>query len=105
MSKQRFGVTEEMMEKFSDRIFELGLNHQSRRGDPVRHLDYDQIEAQREGTGLTDEQIAEQLDLTTEQVRYIRVVQEHKRFDNTNYAKLFKLGSGKRYRVEREGTD
>ena len=105
MSKQRFGVTEEMMEKYNDRIFELSLNHQSRRGDPVRHLDYEQIKAQREGTGLTDEQIAEQLDLTTEQVRYIRVVLEHKRFDNTNYAKLFKLGSGKRYRVEREGTD
>ena len=105
MSKKRFGVTEEMMQKYSDEIFRLGLNHQSRRGDAVRLLDHAEIEKQRDGSGLTDEQIAERLDLTTEQVRYIRVVQEHKRFDNTNYAKLFKLGSGKRYRVEREEAD
>ena len=105
MSKKRFGVTEEMTQKYSDEIFRLGLNHQSRRGDAVRLLDHAEIEKQRDGSGLTDEQIAERLDLTTEQVRYIRVVQEHKRFDNTNYAKLFKLGSGKRYRVEREEAD
>jgi hypothetical protein len=105
MSKKRFGVTEEMMQRFSDEIFRLGLNHQSRRGDPVRSLDHEQIELQREGTGLTDEQIAARLDLTMEQVRYIRIVLEHKRFDNTNYAKLYKLGSGKRYRVERESAD
>jgi hypothetical protein len=105
MSKQRFGVTDQMMEKYSDEIFRLGLNFQSRRGDPVRLRDNDEIERQREGTGLTDDQIAEKLDLTTDQVRYIRIVLEHKRFDNTNYAKLYKLGSGKRYRVEREGAD
>ena len=105
MSKKRFGVTPEMMEKYSDEIFSLGLNFQSRRGDPVRLLDHEEIEKQRDGSGLTDEQIAERLDLTTDQVRYIRVVQEHKRFDNTNYAKLFKLGSGKRYRTDREGAD
>jgi len=105
MSKLRFGVTDQMMEKYSDEIFSLGLNFQSRRGDPVRLRDQTEIEKQREGTGLTDEQIAEKLDLTMEQVRYIRIVLEHKRFDNTNYAKLYKLGSGKRYRVEREGAD
>jgi hypothetical protein len=105
MSKLRFGVTDQMMEKYSDEIFSLGLNFQSRRGDPVRLRDQAEIEKQREGTGLTDGQIAEKLDLTMEQVRYIRIVLEHKRFDNTNYAKLYKLGSGKRYRVEREGAD
>jgi hypothetical protein len=105
MSKLRFGVTDQMMEKYSDEIFSLGLNFQSRRGDPVRLRDQSEIEKQREGTGLTDDQIAEKLDLTMEQVRYIRIVLEHKRFDNTNYAKLYKLGSGKRYRVEREGAD
>ena len=105
MSKKRFGVTEEMMQRYSDEIFSLGLNFQSRRGDPVRHLAHDEIERQREGSGLTDDQIARKLDLTMEQVRYIRVVLEHKRFDNTNYAKLFRLGSGKRYRPDREGAD
>ena len=65
MSKKRFGVTEEMMQKYSDEIFRLGLNHQSRRGDAVRLLDHAEIEKQRDGSGLTDEQIAERLDLTT----------------------------------------
>ena len=105
MSKKRFGVTDEMMEESSDEIFSLGLNYQSRRGDSVRKQDHDEIEKQREGTGLTDDEIALKLELTMEQVRYIRIVLEHKRFDNTNYAKLYKLGSGKRYRVEREGAD
>ncbi|MBT3700152.1 MAG: hypothetical protein HOE62_20530 [Alphaproteobacteria bacterium] len=105
MSKLRFGVTDQMMEKYSDEIFFLGLNFQSRRGDPVRLRDQAEIEKQREGTGLTDTQIADKLDLTMEQVHYIRIVLEHKRFDNTNYAKLYKLGSGKRYRIEREGAD
>ena len=105
MSKKRFGVTEEMMAQYSDEIFKLGLNHQTRLGDPVRLQDKEQIEAQRAGTGLTDDQIANRIGLTTEQVRYIRIVLEHKRFDNTNYAKLYKLGAGKRYRVEHENQD
>ncbi len=102
MSKERFGVTEEMIDAHGDTIFDLGINLQERRGDPVRFLDFDEIEAQRLGTGLSDGEIAERLDLTEDQVRYIRIVLEHRRFDTTNYAKLYKLGTGKRYRVERE---
>jgi len=102
MSKQQFGVTDEMMETHGQNVLELGLNRQSRSGDAVRLLDYDAIEAQRAGTGLTDAEIAGRLALTEDQVRYIRIVMEHRTFNPRNYDKLYKLGKGKRYRAERE---
>lgn len=102
MSKEAFGVTEEMIERFGDEIFDLGLNLQQRRGDAVRELDWDAIEANREGMGISDEEIAGKLGLSHDQVRYIRIVLEHRRFDTSNYAKLYKLGGGKRYRPDRE---
>ena len=102
MSKAQYGVTDEMMATHGETILELGLNRQSRVGDAVRLLDYDEIEAQRAQTGLTDEQVAARLDLSEDQVRYIRIVMEHRTFNPRNYDKLYKLGKGKRYRVERE---
>jgi len=102
MSKAKFGVTNEMMEAHGQTILDLSLNRQSRIGDAVRLLDFDSIEAQRPTTGLTDAQVSEQLGLTEDQVRYIRIVMEHRTFDPRNYDRIYKLGKGKRYRVERE---
>jgi len=102
MSKVRFGVTDEMLATHGEAILKLGLNHQSRTGDAVRLLDYDAIEAQRADTGLTDNEVAEHLGLSEDQVRYIRIVMEHRTFNPRNYDKIYKLGKGKRYRVERE---
>ncbi len=102
MSKVRFGVTDEMMATHGEMIFKLGLNRQSRAGDAVRLLDFEAIEAQRADTGLTDNEVAGRLGLSEDQVRYIRIVMEHRRFNPRNYDKLYKLGKGKRYRVERE---
>lgn len=102
MSKQRFGVTDEMMAAHGDNILKLGLNRQSRVGDAVRMLDYDAIEAQRAGTGLSDGEVAERLGLSEDQVRYIRIVMEHRTFKPRSYDRLYKLGKGRRYRVERE---
>ena len=102
MSKERFGVSEEMIAAHGEQILELSLNRQSRIGDAVRLLDYDAIEAQRATTGLTDGEVSERLGLTEDQVRYIRIVMEHRTFNPRNYDKLYKLGKGKRYRVERD---
>ena len=102
MSKKRFGVTDEMMAAHGEQILELSLNRQSRIGDAVRLLDYDSIEAQRPTTGLTDAQVSDRIGLSEEQVRYIRIVMEHRTFNPRNYDKLYKLGKGKRYRAERD---
>ena len=93
-----FGVTEQMIEEYGEKIFRLSLNVQHRTGDPVRHLDFDQIEKQRPNTGLSDVQIAEQVGLTVAQTRFIRVVMERRRYRNDQYRKLFSLGGGRRYR-------
>ena len=49
-----YGVTPRMIEAYGEAIFDLSLNIQRRRGDPVRLLDFDAMEAQRADTGLTD---------------------------------------------------
>jgi hypothetical protein len=95
-----FGVTEEMIEEYGEKIFQLSLNVQHRTGDPVRHLDFDQIEKQRANMGLSDAQIAEQVNLTVEQTRFIRVIMERRRYRNDQYRKLFNLGGGRRYRSD-----
>ena len=95
-----FGVTEEMIEAYGEGIFRLSLNVQRRTGDPVRQLDFDQIEKQRADMGLSDVQIAEQVGLTVEQTRFIRVVMERRRYRQDQYRKLFKLGGGRRYRYD-----
>ena len=45
--RERLGVTPEMIEAFGPIIFDLSTNVQDRRGDPVRLLDFDEIERQR----------------------------------------------------------
>ena len=98
-----FGVTEQMIEEYGEEIFRLSLNVQHRTGDPVRHLDFDQIEKQRAYMGLSDAQIAERVHLSVEQTRFIRVVMERRRYRNDQYRKLFHLGGGRRYRSDKTG--
>ena len=96
-----YGVTQGMIATYGDLVFDLSLNKQVRRGDPVRALDFEAIEAGRAEMGLSDEEIAPRLGLTAEQVRFIRVVIERRRFRTDQYRKLFALGGGRRYREER----
>ncbi len=97
-----YSVTEDMVTKLGDEIFDLSHNKQTRIGDAVREMDWDAIEAGREGTGLTDGEIAERLGLEVEQVTFIRTLIEGQRFHTGLYKRLYKLGGGKRYRPERE---
>jgi non-ribosomal peptide synthetase component E (peptide arylation enzyme) len=96
-----YGVTPRMIEAYGDIVFDLSLNKQRRHGDPVRQLDLKAVEAQRADTGLADVEIAERVGLAVEQVRYIRVVMERRRFRTDQYRKLFALGGGRRWRPER----
>ena len=97
-----YDVSEEMIAEFGDTIFNLSLNVQRRTGDPVRNLDFEQIEQQRANMGLSDAQIAERVGLTVDQTRFIRVVMERRRYRRDQYRKLFTLGGGKRYRDDSE---
>ena len=99
--RNRLGVTEDLIAGFGPVIFELSINVQDRSGDPVRLLQFDEIERQRDGAGLTDAQIASRLGLATEQVTFIRVLLEQRRFKPEKYYRLFQLGGGKRFRSER----
>lgn len=100
-----YGVTEDMVTKLGDEIFDLSHNKQTRIGDAVRTMDWDAIEAGRAGMGLTDGQIADRLELEVEQVTFIRTLIEGQRFHTGHYKRLYKLGGGKRYRSERETDD
>ena len=99
--RERLGVSPEMIEAFGPIIFDLSTNVQDRRGDPVRLLDFEGIERQRPGTGLSDPEIAARLGLGAEQVTYIRVLLEQRRFKPERYYRLFQLGGGKRFRADR----
>ena len=96
-----YGVSEQMIDTWSEIIFDLSLNVQIRRGDPVRHLDHEAWQAQREDMGLTDPEIAVKLGLATEQVTFIRNITERRRFRLNQYRKLYRLGGGMRYREDR----
>jgi len=96
--RERLGVTEEMIASFGAVIFDLSINVQDRRGDPVRLLQFEEIERQRDGTGLSDVQIAQRLGLGAEQVTFIRVLLEQRRFKPEKYYRLYQLGGGKRFR-------
>jgi cyclohexanecarboxylate-CoA ligase len=100
--RNRLGITEDMIAAFGPVIFELSINVQDRSGDPVRLLQFDEIERQRDGAGLTDAQIAARLGLATDQVTFIRVLLEQRHFKPEKYYRLFQLGGGKRFRVERD---
>jgi hypothetical protein len=96
-----YGVTEQMIETWGDMIFDLSLNIQTRRGDPIRHLDVEAWQAQRDDMGLTDPEIATRTGLATEQVTFIRNISERRRFRLDQYRKLYRLGGGLRYREDR----
>ena len=94
-----YGVTEQMIETYGEIIFKLSLNKQVRRGDPVRELNFDEIEKQRAATGLTDEEIAERVGLLPEQVGVVRVFVERKYHRIDLHRRLFHLGGGKRWKA------
>ncbi len=92
-----YGVTQQMIDTFGEVVFNLSLNKQSRPGDAVRELDWDTINAQRDRTGLTDEEIAERIGLLPEQVAVVRVFTERKYHKIDQHRKIFNLGGGKRW--------
>jgi cyclohexanecarboxylate-CoA ligase len=99
--RERLGVTLEMIDAFGPIIFDLSTNVQDRLGDPVRLLQFDEIERQRAATGLTDPEIATRLGLAADQVTFIRVLLEQRRFKPARYYRLFQLGGGRRFRTDR----
>ena len=99
--RERLGVTQEMIEAYGPIVFDLSTNVQDRRGDPVRLLQFDEIERQRPGAGLSDPEIAARLGLAADQVTFIRVLLEQRRFKPDRYYRLFQLGGGRRFRTER----
>lgn len=101
MTRAQLGITEAMLATFGETVFEMSHNLQLREGDPVRALDWAEIERQREAMGLADGQIAERLGLTREQVMFIRNSEESRRFRTGQTAYLLDLGGGRRYRPER----
>lgn len=101
LNRVQIGLTEEMVEAYGETVWDLSHNIQVRIGDPVRMLDWEQIEAQRDGAGLADVQIAERIGLTREQVTHIRLLLEHRKFQRHHYHRLYELGGGRRFRAER----
>jgi len=96
-----YAVSEQMIEAWGDVIFDLSLNKQIRRGDPIRLLDHAAWDQQREQTGLSDPEIAGKTGLACEQVTFIRNIVERRRFRLDQYRKLFRLGGGLRHREDR----
>jgi non-ribosomal peptide synthetase component F len=94
------GVTQEMLDRFKDLVFEKSVNIQVRRGDPVRERDWAAIEAQRELQGLTDQQIAEELGLTERQVTFIRIVAEREHYRLESHGLLYELHGNRAEHVD-----
>ena len=90
-----FGVTQNMIDSYGESIYQLSLNRQRRRGDPVRLLDYDAVEEQRADMGLTDTEIAPRVGLSVDQVRFVRVYLERQHYRIDQHRKLFHLGGGR----------
>ncbi|MBL8376676.1 MAG: acyl--CoA ligase [Burkholderiales bacterium] len=101
LTREQVGVTEAMQAAFGEAVFRMSHNLQVREGDPIRKLDWAEIERQREAMGLADGQIAERIGLTRAQVTWIRNAEETRRFTPGRQAALLELGGGKRYRKER----
>ena len=101
LKRSQVGISEEMIQTYGDAIFDLSHNLQIRRGDPVRELNWEEIEKQKENAGISDIEIARKLGLTHDQVTYIRTTMERRRFNRHNYHRLYDLGGGKRFRTER----
>ena len=100
-SRQQIGVTGAMIDSYGDLIFQLSHNMQTRRGDPIRTLDFEGIEASRDELGMSDGQIAARVGLSEPQVMYIRNMMERRNFNSRHYHRLLELGGGKRFREER----
>ena len=101
LSRAQIGVTEQMIEAYGEHIWDLSHNVQLRRGDPVRERDWTQIEAQRPATGMADIEIAARIGLARDQVTFIRLVLERRKFRRGHYYRLLELGGGRRFRAER----
>lgn len=101
LTRRQIGVTEEMIETYGDTIFRMSHNHQIREGDPYREKNWDEVDRQREMMGLSDQQVADRIGLSRNQVLYIRVLMERRRFRTGHYVRLLELGGGKRFRPER----
>jgi acyl-CoA synthetase (AMP-forming)/AMP-acid ligase II len=101
LTRDQLGITEEMIRTFGEAVFCMSHNIQVREGDPVRNLDFAEIERQREAMGLADSQIAERIGLTREQVMFIRNTEESRRLQTGQQAYLLDLGGGRRFRVEK----
>ena len=101
LKRSQVGMSEEMIQTYGDTIFDLSHNLQIRRGDPVRELNWEEIESQKENAGISDIEIARKLGLTHDQTTYIRTIMERRRFNRHNYHRLYDLGGGKRFRTDR----
>ncbi|MEE2721126.1 MAG: class I adenylate-forming enzyme family protein [Pseudomonadota bacterium] len=101
LKRSQTGISEEMIQTYGEAIFEMSHNYQLRRGDPVRELNWEEIEKQRPGTGMSDIELARKFGLTHDQVTYIRTIMERRRFRRHNYHRLYDLGGGRRFRSER----
>jgi cyclohexanecarboxylate-CoA ligase len=101
LTREQLGVTEAMIATFGEVVFNLSHNWQRRERDPIRTLDWPEIDRQREAMGLSDAQIAAKLGLTRHQVMFIRTMEERRRFRTGHYARLLELGGGKRFRPEK----
>ena len=101
LKRNQVGMSEEMIQTYGDVVFDLSHNLQIRRGDPVRELDWKEIEKQKDGAGISDIEIARKLGLTHDQTTYIRTIMERRRYNRHNYHRLYDLGGGKRFRTDR----
>jgi cyclohexanecarboxylate-CoA ligase len=99
LSFEQIGVTDAMLASYGDYIWEHSNNVQTRYGDPVRMLQFDAIERQR--NNLTDQQMAQVLGLRRDQVLQIRVTLEARSYHRHRYARLYELGGHRRFRADR----
>lgn len=101
LSRAQLGVTDAMLHAYADVVFKLSNNLQTRRGDPIRRLELDAVDDQREALGMSDAQIAGRIGLTQAQVTWIRNFAENRRMRVNNFQRLLELGGGRRHRDER----
>src|ERR1039457_4254712 len=98
LSFEQIGVTEAMLASYGDFIWEHSNNVQTRHGDPVRLLQFEAIERQR--GNLTDQQMADVLGLSPNQVLQIRVTLEARSYHRNRSARLYELGGNRRFRSD-----
>ncbi len=84
---------EETYASFKQAVFQLSLNIQVRRGDPVREKDWEQVESSRAQMGLTDRQIASRLGLPEPMVRAIRLRAEKEEAHPEKRRLLYEIGN------------